>query len=155
MIWLFSSSSFREKWSLITMTRNSSRINTAGVNKQILQHSSNVSNFRWIQTPLRQYVMWSFRNSCSLPQYCHLSQGHSDIYFLISLLKPQEKEKKSSAEGQLKLSSFWQCRTRDICWWNLSALLHLHRKKQFQNAWKTQIFVILTLFMFKKHALFS
>lgn len=36
----------------------------------------------------------------------HLSQGHSYIYFLFSLFKPQEKEKKSFAEGQLKLSSF-------------------------------------------------
>lgn len=39
-------------------------------------------------------------------KYWHLSQGNSVIFFLISLLKPQEKEKKSSAEGQLKLSSF-------------------------------------------------
>lgn len=61
-----------------------------------------------------------FRNSCNLPmnrkKYWHLSQGHSYIYFLFSLLKPQEKKKKPSVEGQLKLSSFCQCRTRDICW---------------------------------------
>lgn len=66
MIWLFSSSSFKEKWSLITMTRNTSRINTTGMNKQTLQHNSNVSKFRWIQIPFRQYGMWSFRNSCNV-----------------------------------------------------------------------------------------
>lgn len=134
MIWLFSSSSFKEKWSLITMRRNTSRINTTGVNKQTLQHSSNVSNFRWIQTPFRQNVMWSFRNSCNLSheQKKILAFEWRSFLNLFSVLPTQTtrkaKKKNSSAEGQLNVSSFWQCRTRDTCWWNLSALLHLHRK---------------------------
>lgn len=84
MIWLFSSSSFKEKWSLIIMTRNTFRIIAIGVNNQTLQHNSNstTSNFRWIQIQCRQYVTWSFYKEL---QFSSWTKKNPDIWTKVIL----------------------------------------------------------------------
>lgn len=45
------------------------------------------------------------------------------LFSVVPTQPTRDKKKNNTAEGQLKLRSVCQCRKRDICWRNLSALL--------------------------------